>query len=351
MNILVTGNRGYVGSILTKLLIEKGYNVTGLDANFYKECNFDEEELGIKQIDKDIRNISKDDLKNIDAVIHLAALSNDPLGEFDPDLTYDINYRSTVKLAKYAKEQGADRFVYSSSQSMYGISKIADELDEDDSEKNPLTAYAKTKWDAECELKKLCSDDFTVTCFRPSTVFGVSPSFRCDIVYNNLVACAYTTGTIEIKSDGTPWRPVIHVRDASNAFIAGLEAPKELVSGESFNIGIKNGNYTVRDLAEAAQKVVKGSTLIFTGEHGSDSRTYRVSFKKILSVLKDYYKPEWDLMKGGKELVDYFDRINFTEEMFRSRKCNRLPQLKYLIENQWVDTKLFWKKSICESIR
>ncbi|MCK4902405.1 MAG: NAD(P)-dependent oxidoreductase [Thermoplasmatales archaeon] len=351
MNILVTGNRGYVGSILTKLLIEKGYEVTGLDANFYKECNFDEEEFGINQIDKDIRNISKDDLKNIDAVIHLAALSNDPLGEFDPDLTYDINYRSTVKLAKYAKEQGANRFVYSSSQSMYGISKIADELDEDDSEKNPLTAYAKTKWDAECELKKLCSDDFAVACFRPSTVFGVSPSFRCDIVYNNLVACAYTTGTIEIKSDGTPWRPVIHVRDASNAFIAGLEAPKELVSGESFNIGIKNGNYTIRDLAEAAQKVVKGSTLVFTGEHGSDSRTYKVSFKKILSVLKDYYKPEWDLMKGGKELADYFDQINFTEEMFRSRKCNRLPQLKYLIENQWVDNKLFWKKNICESIR
>ncbi|MCK4364484.1 MAG: NAD(P)-dependent oxidoreductase [Thermoplasmatales archaeon] len=350
MNVLITGNRGYVGSILTKLLIEKGYNVTGLDANFYKECNFDEKDPGIKQIDKDIRNISADDLKDIDAVIHLAALSNDPLGEFDPDLTYDINYRSTIQLAKYAKEQGADRFVYSSSQSMYGISKISDELDEDDSEKNPLTAYAKTKWDAECELKKLCSDDFTVACFRPSTVFGVSPSLRCDIVYNNLVACAYTTGTIEIKSDGTPWRPVIHVRDASNAFIAGLEAPKELVSGESFNIGIKNGNYTVRDLAEAAQKVVKDSTLAFTGEHGSDSRTYKVSFKKILSVLKDYYKPEWDLMKGGKELVDYFDQINFTEEMFRSRKCNRLPQLKYLIENQCVDNKLFWKKSICESI-
>lgn len=351
MNILITGNRGYIGSILTKILIEKGYNVTGLDVNFYKECNFDEEELGIKQIDKDIRNISKDDLKNIDAVIHLAALSNDPLGEFDPDLTYDINYRSTIKLAKYAKAQGADRFIYSSSQSMYGISKIVDELDEDDSEKNPLTAYAKTKWDAECELKKLCSDDFTVTCFRPSTVFGVSPSFRCDIVYNNLVACAYTTGTIEIKSDGTPWRPVIHVRDASNAFIAGLEAPKELVSSESFNIGIKNGNYTVKDLAEAAQKVVPGSNLIFTGEHGADSRTYKVSFKKILSVLKDYYKPEWDLIKGGKELVDYFDQINFTEEMFRSRKCNRLPQLKYLIENQHLDKKLFWKKNICESIR
>jgi len=350
MNVLVTGNRGYVGSVLTKILVEKGYSVTGLDANFYKECNFEEPDTDITQINKDIRNVSKNDLKDIDAVIHLAALSNDPLGEFDPQLTHDINFLSTVKLAEYAKEQGVQRFIYSSSQSMYGISTTSDELEEDKCEKNPLTEYAKTKWDAECSLKNLCSDDFTVVCFRPSTVFGVSPSMRCDIVYNNLVACAYTTGTIEIKSDGTPWRPVIHVRDVSSAFISGLQAPVELVSGESFNIGIKNGNYTVRELAEAAQKVVPGSNLIFTGEHGSDSRTYKVSFKKILNLLKDYYKPEWNLMKGGTELVDYFNKINFTEEIFRSRRCNRLPQLKYLIENDYLDNKLFWKKNICETI-
>jgi len=299
--------------------------------------------MDIQQINKDIRDVTKEDLKGVDTVIHLAALSNDPVGELNPELTYDINYRATIRLATLAKELGSKRFVYSSSQSMYGIAKIDEELNEDSSEKNPLTAYARTKWDAECELKKLCTEDFTVVCFRPSTVFGVSPSLRCDVVFNNFVACAYTTGKIEIKSDGTPWRPVIHVRDVSNAFIAGLEAPKEIVSNESFNVGIKDGNYTVRDLAKAAQRVVKGSSLIFTGEHGNDSRTYRVSFKKILTQLKEYYKPEWDLIRGGKELVKYFDEIGLTEEMFRGRKCNRLLQLKYLIKNNELDKKLFWK--------
>jgi len=345
MNILVTGNKGYIGSVLTPMLIEKGYKVIGLDTDFYQGIEKNEPEGEITQIIKDIRNISINNLKNIDSIIHLAALSNDPLGEFNQKLTYDINLDATIKLAKLAKQAGIKRFVYVSSQSMYGISKVDNELDEDNSEKNPITAYAKTKWDAECELKKLGSDDFTVVCFRPSTVFGASPKLRCDIVFNNLVACAYTTGKIEIKSDGTPWRPVVHIKDVCNAFIAGLEAPKELISNESFNVGIKDGNYTIRDLAEAAQKVVEGCSLVFTGEHGSDSRTYKVSFKKILSVLKDYYKPRWDLIRGGKELVEFFKRINFTEEMFRGRLCNRLPQLKHLIEDNMVDNNLFWIKN------
>ena len=344
MNVLVTGNRGYIGSVLTKILIQQGHDVRGLDTNYYEKSIFNKNDLEIEQIKKDIRNVTAGDLKNIDVVIHLAALSNDPLGEFNPELTRDINFRATIKLARLARGHGVNRFIYSSSQSMYGISKVTDELDEDNGEKNPITTYAKTKWDAECELKKLCTDDFTVACFRPSTVFGASPKLRCDIVYNNLVACAYTTGKIEIKSDGTPWRPVVHVKDVSNAFIAGMEAPKELVSNESFNVGIKNGNYTVRDLAMAAQKVVKGSSLVFTGEHGSDARTYKVSFKKILTVLKDYYKPQWNLINGGQELVDFFDKIFLTEEMFRGRTCNRLAQLKHLAENKKVDNKLFWKK-------
>lgn len=343
MNILVTGNNGYIGSILTDILLEKGYNVTGLDTNYYEGIKTSETNPEIKQINKDIRTISKDDVKNIDAVIHLAALSNDPLGEFNPELTMDINYLAAVKLAKLAKKSGVKRFIYASSQSMYGVSNSENELDEDDSEKNPLTSYARAKWNAECELKTLGSNDFIVTCFRPSTVFGVSPKLRCDIVYNNLVASAYTTGKVEIKSDGTPWRPVIHVRDVCSAFISGLEAPVELVANQSFNVGIENGNYTVRNLAEAAQKVVKGSSLTFTGEHGADSRTYKVSFKKILKVLKGYYKPEWDLMRGGRELVKFFDEIDLTEEGSKGRKCIRLEQLKYLIKNQKIDENLFWK--------
>ena len=180
------------------------------------------------------------------------------------------------------------------------------ELEEDNSEKNAITAYARTKWEAECELKEMNDDNFTVVCFRPSTVFGASPRLRCDIVFNNLVACAYTTGKIEIKSDGTPWRPVVHVKDVCAAYIAGLEAPKELVGGRSYNVGIPNGNFTVRDLAEAAQRTVPGSELTFTGEHGKDARTYRVSFSRILTELQDYYQPEWNLDRGGQDLVDLF---------------------------------------------
>jgi nucleoside-diphosphate-sugar epimerase len=343
MNVLVTGNNGYIGSILTENLLEMGYHVIGLDTDFYEAVDPSHEyNPGIKQIAKDVRQVTKADLKGADAIIHLAALSNDPLGEFNASLTTEINFKASIHIAKLAKDMGVERFIYVSSQSMYGISNVKGELDEDNSEKNPLTEYAKTKWEAECELKKLGSKDFTVVCFRPSTVYGASPKLRCDIVYNYFVGCAYTTKNIEIKSDGTPWRPAIHIKDVCKAFISGLEAPKDLISNESFNVGVKGGNYTVRELAEAAQRVVKGSSLIFTGEHGSDSRTYKVSFKKILTVLKDYFKPEWDLDRGGKELVDFFDRIKFTEEMFRSSRCIRLTRLKYLLEANHIDDQFHW---------
>lgn len=344
MRILVTGNQGYIGSVLTEVLAAKKYEVVGLDTGYYEGISPDNDDrLLVKQINKDIRNVDISDLEGIDNVIHLAALSNDPLGEFDPSLTEDINYKATIKLAKLAKKSGVKRFIYSSSQSMYGVSDSEDELDEDNSKKKAITAYAKTKWKAEQELKKLANDEFMVVCFRPSTVFGVSPKLRCDIVFNNLVACAFTAKQIEIKSDGTPWRPVVHVRDVCSAYIAGLESPKELVANESFNVGIPNGNFTVKDLAEAAQRAVPGSKLVFTGEHGKDARTYKVSFNKILTVLKDYFKPEWDLDRGGKELVDFFKKIKFSEEDFRGQKCNRLPRLKYLLDNKRLDNKLFWK--------
>jgi nucleoside-diphosphate-sugar epimerase len=347
--ILVTGNLGYIGLILTERLLNKGYDVVGYDTDYYRGCEITQfAQKPTRQIRKDIRDVNAEDLNDIDAVIHLAGLSNDPLGEFNPVLTEEINFNATVKLGSISRDKGVQRFVYASSQSMYGISAIDEELEEDESEKNPLTAYAKTKWAAECYLKEIGSEKFTVVCFRPSTVFGASPRLRCDIVFNNLVACAYTTGKIAIKSDGTPWRPIIHVQDVCSAFLAGLEAPRAIVSNESFNVGIENGNYMVRDLAEAAQKVVKGSSLIFTGEHGSDSRTYKVCFKKILTVLKDYYRPEWDLIRGGNELVTLFDRVGFTEEMFRGRHCNRLFQLKTLSESGRIQDNLRWLVSETE---
>lgn len=342
MKILVTGNQGYIGTVLTEILSEKGYKVVGLDNGYYEPLV--PIKTNIKQITKDIRKISQEDVKGFEAIIHLAGLSNDPLGEFDPDLTEQINFKSTVKLAKFAKKAGVKRFVFASTQSIYGISNSEEELREDDDNKNPITAYAITKWNAEQKIKKLNDKNFTVVCFRPATVFGVSPRLRCDIVFNNFVACSYTTGKIEVKSDGTPWRPIVHIRDVCAAFIAGIEAPAKIVGGESFNVGVKNGNYTVRDLAQTAQRSVPGSELVFTGEHGKDSRTYKVSFDKIFSVLKDYYHPKWNLYKGGQELVSFFKEIKFSEKDFRGRKTNRLAQLKYLIEEKRLDKNLIWAK-------
>jgi nucleoside-diphosphate-sugar epimerase len=337
-SVLITGNLGYIGSVLSKLVSEKDYAVTGLDSSFFQECLLCPTPSTINQINKDIRDVCHEDVEGHDAVIHLAGLSNDPLGELAPGLTEEINLGGTIRLAEISKKVGVKRFVYASSQSMYGVSTRDDELDEDLSDKNPLTSYARTKWDAELQLKEMATDQFLVTAFRPSTVFGVSPRLRCDIVFNNLVACAYTTGKIEIKSDGTPWRPVVHVRDVCSAFIAGLEAPEALVAGRSFNVGIPNGNFTVRQLAEAAQRSVPGSSLVFTGEHGKDSRTYQVSFKRILTELKDYFLPEWDLDKGAQELVQFFKEVGFTEDDFRGSKTIRLKKLNQLVEGGHLDT-------------
>ena len=343
MRIMVTGDRGYIGSVLVPILKEKNYEVVGYDAGYFKDNLLEQFDENYLKITKDIRDINKEDLKGVDAIIHLAGLSNDPLGEFSPKLTEDINYSGTMALALMARDIGVSRFVYASSQSMYGISDTSNELDEDDSEKNPVTAYAIAKWNAEQELHSMSTDDFVITSLRPSTVFGASPRLRRDIVFNNLVACAYTTGKIEIMSDGSPWRPVVHIKDVCSAFIAGLEAPATLVSGRAFNVGIPDGNFTVRDIAEAVQRSVPGSELIFTGGH-TDPRTYRVSFRRILSELKDYYKPEWDLDMGGRELVEFFDRINFTEQQFRGKETVRLQQLVHLKENNYLnDTFRFFK--------
>src|SRR3989344_7411917 len=343
MKILVTGNRGYIGSVLVPMLEARGHEVVGYDIGYYDDVTLPAIPEPTRQITKDMRDVVREDLKSIDSVIHLAALANDPLGELSPGLTEEINRDASIRLGTLAKEAGVKRFVYASSQSMYGVADSNIEVEETTGDaKNAITTYARTKWEAEVALKGLGSKEFVVVCMRPSTVFGASTSLRSDIVFNNLVGCAYTTGKIEIKSDGSPWRPVVHVRDAASAFIAGLEAPAALVANESFNVGIPSGNFTVRDLAEAAQRAVSGSTLTFTGEN-KDNRSYRVSFKKILSVLTDYYKPEWDLDKGGKELVEFYKKIGFTENMFRGRDTNRLKQVQYLREQNRIDEKLRMK--------
>jgi len=328
MKVLVTGNLGYIGTVLTEVLESRGHDVTGLDIGWFRSCSLEAVRGPRRQLIRDVRDVEPADIEGHDAIVHLAGLSNDPLGAFRPGLTDEINLQGTVRLARLAATVGIRRFVYASSQSMYGISRSDSDVVEDESEKNPLTDYARTKWEAEVAIKELASSDFVVTCLRPSTVFGASARLRCDIVFNNLVACAYTTGRIEIKSDGTPWRPVVHVRDVCSAFSAGMEADEGIVNGRSYNVGIPDGNFRVRDLAEAAQRAVPGSSLVFTGEFGNDERTYRVSFDRILTELAHLYRPEWDLDRGGTELVELFRRVGFTEADFRGPRTNRIAKLR-----------------------
>ncbi len=337
--IMVTGNLGYIGSVMVPVLAEKGYDIVGYDAGYYENCYLIPSPQPLKrQIKKDLRDCEVADFEGVDAVIHLAGLSNDPLGDFDEKLTYAINHQATLRLAECAKKAGVKRFAYTSSQSIYGISDVSRALDEE-GEKNPITAYAKTKWLCECDLRSMCTDDFIITYLRPATAYGASPNLRCDIVFNAFVAYAYTSKLIEIKSDGTPWRPMSHVRDIIAAFVAVLEAPTELVRNESFNVGTPDNNYIVRQLAEAAQKAVPGCELTFTGEH-TDPRSYRVSAGKILSVLKDYYHPQWSIEKGGKELMQFYSDIHFDRATFESYKCNRLKCLKKRIADGEMDEDL-----------
>lgn len=340
MNILVTGNLGYIGSVLTTKLEQLGHKIVGFDIGYFSDCITSSYNQPKNQIIKDLRKVQEDDIEGIEIIIHLASLSNDPLGEFIPELTHEINCVSTIKLANIAKKKGVKRFIYASTQSIYGISKTNDELDEDNSLKNPITAYAITKWKAEQEIMQMADTNFCVTTLRPSTVFGPSPRFRADIVFNNLLACAYTSKSIEIWSDGSPWRPVIHIDDLCEAFISCIKVKEDVVNKEAFNVGVSGGNYTVKDLAQAAQKSFPDSKLVFLNKTGSDNRTYKVNFDKINSKLKNYFKPIWNLEKGGNQLIKYFNEIGLKSEDFRGRKTMRLKQLKYLTDNKIVNDKL-----------
>ena len=345
MRVLVTGNLGYVGAVLTSALVRAGHRVTGYDTGYYAGLA----PLGStgvpgphRQITNDVRDAERADFEGMDAVIHLAALSNDPLGALRPGITEHINYGGTVRVAEVARAAGVRRFVYASSQSMYGVADISREVEEDASEKHPVTAYARTKWEAEQALASMVSDRFEPVFLRPSTVFGPSPRLRCDIVFNNLVASGYTTGTITVLSDGTPWRPVVHVEDVTDTFLAALAAPAGIVAGEAFNVGIHDGNYTVRDLAEAARASVPGCGLEIVGRPSGDERTYRVSFAKLHARLRDYVVPSRTLAEGGRGLVGLFRTTGFTEADFRGPRCTRLSALASLLSAGQLDDELRW---------
>ena len=337
--IMVTGNLGYIGSTMVPILVKSGFDVIGYDIGYYEDCYLEKsDQILKKQIKKDIRDSSMEDFTGVDCVIHLAGLSNDPLGEFDPSLTEAINYHASVQLAENAKKSGVKRFLYASSQSVYGISDSKNDVDENGLI-NPITVYAKTKWKSESEIKKLCSDEFITTFLRPATAYGASPNLRTDIVFNAFIAYAFTNKLIEIKSDGTPWRPMTHIRDITEGFISCIKAPPELIQNQVFNVGTSDNNYTVLQLAMAAQNSVPNTELIMTGEH-TDPRSYRVSSNKILNTLKEYYKPHWNIEKGAVELLDFYKRVNFDIETFNSFKCTRLKCLKKRIEEGTLDKNL-----------
>jgi nucleoside-diphosphate-sugar epimerase len=339
--IIVTGHNGFIGNLLVNLLIEKGYEVIGIDTNYYgKDCAFYSFQPNIKEINKDIREIILSDIEGAFAICHLAALSNDPMGELNPGLTYEINHHASVKIAKIAKKTGVEKFIYSSSCSLYGMAGGESALTED-AEFGPITAYAKSKVYSERDILPLGDKDFSVTFLRNATAYGASPKLRLDLVVNNLVGWAITTKQIRIMSDGSPWRPIVHAEDIARAFIAVIEAPKEVVNWQSYNVGLNSENYQVKDIADMVQKVIPACDVVFIGEHGSDSRTYKVNFDKIANQLPNF-KPTWNLKKGIEQLYESYQRLGMTNEKFNGRYFIRLKQLQYLMSENKLNNDLFW---------
>jgi len=339
MNVLVTGDRGYIGSVLIPLLLEKNYKVTGFDTEFFK-TETSPSSNSYRKITKDIRAISKADLKGIDAIIHLSALSNDPMGQINPNLTSEINFKSSLRLAKLAKKNGVRRFLFSSSCSIYGIAKEATVSEE--SPVNPLTAYAKSKIDTERELKKLADSSFCVGILRNSTVYGFSPKFRSDLVVNNLVTTALAFGEIRILSDGTPWRPLIDVRDLSQIFIEFLNADSNKINGKIVNVGFEENNFQVKDIVAIIKKYVSNCKVVYTGEHGKDTRSYKVSFKRFKSIFPRI-KQEWTLEKSVKDMIKNLKKFEFEKKDFEEGDFTRLSVLKKLMSEGFVNERLYWK--------
>ncbi len=351
MRVLVTGHNGYVGTIMVPMLIEAGHEVVGMDTNLYEGSTFGEHALahGLVDINKDIRDIQASDLEGFEAIIHLAGLSNDPLGDLNPDLTFEINHRAAVRLASLAKEVGVQRFIFSSSCSNYGAG-VEDYLDET-SAFNPVTPYGRSKVMVEQDLSKMADDNFSPTSLRSGTAYGVSPRLRFDLVLNNLAAWAYTTGEVLLKSDGSPWRPIVHIEDMSRAFLAVLEAPREKVHNEAFNVGRSTENYQIRDIATIVAETIPGSKVTYAANAkdakkdfnvGADKRDYRVNCDKIAETLPNY-QPQWTAQKGVQELYEAYKRVDLQPNEYEGPRYRRLKHIKSLMENGRLSNSLRWQ--------
>jgi nucleoside-diphosphate-sugar epimerase len=341
MKVLITGSDGYIGWQLSSQLLNRGHDVTGLDTGYYRDgWLYDEmSEKSVLSIDKDIRNITEEDLSGFDAIVHLAELSNDPLGQHNPTLTYQINHLGSVQLATNCIRAGVSRFVYTSSCSVYGAGDGGSYKTEE-SQPNPQTAYANCKVLVERDLSALASDNFSPTFLRNATAYGASPRMRFDLVLNNLSGFAWTTKEIKMTSDGTPWRPLIHVRDICHAVACALEAPRQVVHNQVFNVGSTSENYQVRDIAQIVAETFPGCKLSF-GKTDGDNRSYRVNFDKINSDLPGF-KCRHSARTGARELFELFQRINMSAETFDFRAYTRLKQLQHLLNTREIDDDFYW---------
>jgi len=331
MRVLVTGHQGYIGSVLVPLLLDAGHDVAGLDAGLFTGCTFDAAGLrAVPEAEKDVRDVEALDLAGFDAVVHLANLSNDPLGNLDPALTYQINHEATVRLAERARAAGVGRFVFASSCSLYGAAG-AGAVDER-AAMNPVTPYGRAKALAEADLMMLASDEFSPVFMRNATVYGASPRLRFDLVVNNLTAWAVATGEVRMLSDGSPWRPLVHVHDVSSAVVAALEAPREAVHNQAFNVGRDAENYRVREVAELVGQAVPDCRVTFAPGASADTRTYRVAFSKIRDRMPDW-APEWTVPDGIAEVRDALKGRGLTPDMFEGPEYSRIAHLQSLLDD------------------